>query len=656
MKLSRAYSILEIKAVDESSDEVVIEGIASTPSADRYGDIVESMGAEFELPLPLLWQHDHEKPVGWVEFAQPTKNGIPFKARLANVTEAGVLKDRVDEARQSLLLKLVKGVSIGFRPLEWEPIKNSNGIRFKRWDWMELSLVTIPANEDATISVVKKYDEEARNALVKSFDRSKTGEDVGVSTPSKSKKVETKTSTNEVKKMNISEQLKELKEKHAAALVRMQELMEKGAEMSDEEDSEYTQLEADCASFEKSIARCESLVKMTASNSSVLDKVTNKAAAQAARPAVRNEPVLKNAGEKGILFASAVQCLLQGKGNDFAAKAYAERQFQGNEVVQNLVKAAVEAGNTSDPNWVGALVGAENTAYVEFVEYLRPRTLVGQFGTGNIPALRQIAFRTPVVNQSSAMTGYWVGEGQAKPLTKASFERTTLNEKKLANIAALTKESIAWSNPGAALLIRDELSKALITTMDQDFINPLKAETAASPASILFGAPNFASTGATAAAIDSDLDTLLGVFLSAQNPISQGVWIMSSFTALRLSSIKNALGQKEYPDMTLAGGTLKGLPVLVSDYVPTTSDGSIIALVNAGDIFLADGAIAVDASEQASLEMSDTPEHNSTTPTPATSLVSMWQTNSVAFRAEKYVNWMRVPGRVGAAYLTGVQY
>ncbi|MFM7011873.1 MAG: peptidase U35, partial [Betaproteobacteria bacterium] len=63
-KINRAYSVLTIKSYDD--DERTIEGIATTPSPDRYGDIVEPDGAKFQLPIPLLWQHDSDKPVGHV--------------------------------------------------------------------------------------------------------------------------------------------------------------------------------------------------------------------------------------------------------------------------------------------------------------------------------------------------------------------------------------------------------------------------------------------------------------------------------------------------------------------------------------------------------------------------------------------------------------
>lgn len=159
--IQRAYSMLEVKGMDDDKRE--IEGIASTPTPDRVGDIVEPLGAKFKVPMPLLWQHQHDKPVGEVTFAKPTKAGIPFRAKIAKIDEAGTLKDRLDEAWQSVKAKLVRAVSIGFRSLEHSYIDGTGGIRFESWEWMELSLVTIPANSEATIDAVKNIDAAIRN-------------------------------------------------------------------------------------------------------------------------------------------------------------------------------------------------------------------------------------------------------------------------------------------------------------------------------------------------------------------------------------------------------------------------------------------------------------------------------------------------------------
>ena len=130
---------------------------------------------------------------------------------------------------------------------------------------------------------------------------------------------------------------------------------------------------------------------------------------------------------------------------------------------------------------------------------------------------------------------------------------------------------------------------------------------------------------------------------------------MDSTTALALSLMLNPLGQLEFPGITMNGGTFNGVPVIVSDYLPVTSDGGIVVLVNASDIWLADdGQVTVDASQEASLQMLDNPTNNSASGTPTT-MVSMFQTNSTAFRAERYINWARRRAS-GVAYLTGVSW
>lgn len=161
--MDRAYSILNVKAVDEAKR--VIRGIATTPETDRQGDIVVPEGVKFKNPLPLLWQHDSTKPVGTVKFEKPTKAGIEFEATLPFIEEAGVLKERVDEAWQSVKAKLVTAVSIGFRVLDGEyEIMKTGGLRFMKTEVMELSLVTIPANASATITSIKSIDTKQRAA------------------------------------------------------------------------------------------------------------------------------------------------------------------------------------------------------------------------------------------------------------------------------------------------------------------------------------------------------------------------------------------------------------------------------------------------------------------------------------------------------------
>lgn len=157
---NRAYSVLHVKEMQDEDDERVIRGVATTPSPDRVGDIVEPLGVKFKNPLPLLWQHRHDMPVGTVKFEKPTKDGIEFEARFAKAEKSETLKARIDEAWESVKLGLVRAVSIGFRSLE-HAVLSDGGYRFVKSEVYELSLVTIPAQADAVISAVKTIDQAA---------------------------------------------------------------------------------------------------------------------------------------------------------------------------------------------------------------------------------------------------------------------------------------------------------------------------------------------------------------------------------------------------------------------------------------------------------------------------------------------------------------
>jgi len=170
---------LTIKAASDGSR--TFTGIATTPSTDRMGDVVEPEGARMRLPLPLLLHHNPAAPVGVVEAADVTPRGITVRCRIAQPEEAGVLRERCDEAWHSIRAGVIRGLSIGFRALEDGVEKlRSGGLRFTSLEILELSLVSIPANQDCTISAVKRYaagDRARRGAvqLITAQHRAATG-------------------------------------------------------------------------------------------------------------------------------------------------------------------------------------------------------------------------------------------------------------------------------------------------------------------------------------------------------------------------------------------------------------------------------------------------------------------------------------------------
>jgi len=676
MNKNRAYSVLEVKALDE--EKRVITGIASTPSPDRMQDVVEPKGAQFKLPIPFLWQHNHDEPIGHVTEAKVTQKGIEVSVQLTQVDEQGKLKDRLDEAWQSIKSGLVRGLSIGFSAKEFEQIPGSWGIRFLSWEWFELSAVTIPANAEATITSVKSFDREQLAALgQKQHTVARLNNSAGASaTRTKSIKYPKPEEGQDMK--TIAEQIAEFEATRTAKAAEMEAIMTKSAEAGETLDAEQSEqfdtLEAEIAAIDKHIGRLRGMQKAQATTAR---PVVEEPGAQRAKALdfqdiqVRAKNTEKL--EPGIEFARYAMCKMAAQRNPQVALSLAQTHYGHNERIlkalefearggklEGIMKATVEAGTTLDATWAAPLVDYQNFAG-DFVEYLRPRTIIGQFGTTiaggvKVPSLNPIPFNVRIAGQASGGNAYWVGEGAPKPLTAFDFTATELRWAKVATIAVLTNELIRFSNPSAERLVRDGLAGAVIERIDLDFVDPAKAAvTNVSPASITNGIAGIPSSGTTAEDVRADVKALWAPFIAANNPPRNAVYIMDSTTALSLSMMQNPLGQSEFPGITMNGGTFLGVPVIVSDYVPRDSGGGMVILANASDIWLADdGQVTIDVSQEASLQMLDNPTNNSATGT-ATSMVSMFQTNSTAFRAERYINWAR-RRLSGVAYLTDVNW
>jgi HK97 family phage major capsid protein len=638
-----AYSTLEIKSIDEADGKRTFRGIATTPTADRSGDIVEPSGAEFQLPIPLCWMHDSSDPVGWVTSAKVTAKGIEIEGEIANLAEPASLKDRLDTAWAMLKSKLVRGLSIGFKPLEAARIADTYSYRYTKWLWLELSPVVIPANGEASITQIKSIDLEQRAAsglLLREpvLLLPPAGASATVVKTLKTKPLE----GNDMK--TIAEQIAALEATRAAKSARLNEVMQKsldeGRSTDAAEGEEFDTLEVEMKQIDADITRLKRLEALNVAKAAPVAGIRTIADGGNVR-AGTHVLALKPKLEKGIEFARYAMCLAAAKGNIPQAYEIAKNRFADSPELHTVLKAAVAAGTTTDATWAAPLVEYNQFAG-DFVEFLRPQTIIGRFGAGAIPSLRRIPFNVHIRGQTSGGQGYWVGQGAPKPLTKFDYNDAYLGWAKVANIAVLSEDLMRFSNPSAERLTRDGLAEALIARLDTDFVDPAKALVAnVSPASITNGVTPIVASGLDGDAVRTDVGAAMGKYIAANITPSTAVWIMSATTALSLSLMRNALGQKEFPDITMMGGTFEGLPVITSEYVPAYSAGATVILANASDIWLADdGQVVIDASREASLQMDSAPTNNSATPT-ATTMVSMFQTNSIAVRAERWINWAK---------------
>lgn len=145
----------EIKSV---TDNGVIEGVISAfGGVDSYGDTIERGAYTKSLEalrqsgrkLPLLYQHDHARPIGVWEELRQTDTALFGRAQLA----MGV-KDAA-EAHQLARLGALTGISIGYEIAEKGSRHEGSRRILSDIRLWEASLVTFPADQSARISAVK---------------------------------------------------------------------------------------------------------------------------------------------------------------------------------------------------------------------------------------------------------------------------------------------------------------------------------------------------------------------------------------------------------------------------------------------------------------------------------------------------------------------
>lgn len=599
----RAYAFLEIKSVDD--DLRVIEGIASTPELDRQGDSMDPAGAKFALPMPLLYQHNSDQPIGHVVEAKVTKNGIRIKARLAAEGVDAV----IDRAWKLIKAKLVRGLSIDWKPLEPPTVKDG-AFRYSAWEWLALSAVTIPANASASIQLIKSLD-TGRPAA--SGTAARVASHPGVSGHS----VKDRT-------MNYSEQITAEREVLNTKQLRIDELMADEATDAGLKPEEQQELETLTKEIGPITSKIERLLTLEAAQA-VQGKavvVGPVSAARREKPDVKMEEL-----PKGTLFTRIAMAVAAGRGSVSDSLEYAKR-FSNTPEVYKFIKAGLyqkaEAGVAvlDSPSWGSQLV-SPNTINTEFVELLMPRTIIGR-----VQGFSIVPFNIPIIEQTGGSTFNWVGQGAPKPVGELAFERTTMPTSKVAGIVVLTDELVRLSVPSAEAKVREDLVKQCAKFLDQQFIRVSVSAGASNPASITNGvsAPN--ATGTTAAALRHDLNIALQTFDTANEDDANLVIVMTPALARGISLLTTTLGVAEFPGMTPQGGTLLGYPVIVSSSV----DSGTIVIFKPSDIFLADdGRVTLDASREATLDMSGS----------TTAAFSLWQNNCVGLRAERWIRWQK---------------
>ena len=137
-----------------------MEFILSDATPDRFADVIDVDGWEYEAfannPI-ALFNHDKAFPIGkWKNVRK--HEGQSLRGELVLAPKG--TSQRIDEIRRLIEADILRAVSVGFRPLEHEPINAKDpwgGTRYKKSELVEASLVSVPANPNA-LSVARSLN------------------------------------------------------------------------------------------------------------------------------------------------------------------------------------------------------------------------------------------------------------------------------------------------------------------------------------------------------------------------------------------------------------------------------------------------------------------------------------------------------------------
>lgn len=131
-----------------------VEVVMSTAALARDGHILVPQGCRLDNyranPI-VLWSHDPDKPIANAENAIVGADQISARIRFAPLG----ISPRADEIRGLVKSGVVRAVSVGFDPVEGEPLdpkKPRGGQRFTDWELLELSFVSVPADPGAMVT------------------------------------------------------------------------------------------------------------------------------------------------------------------------------------------------------------------------------------------------------------------------------------------------------------------------------------------------------------------------------------------------------------------------------------------------------------------------------------------------------------------------
>ena len=236
--------------------------------------------------------------------------------------------------------------------------------------------------------------------------------------------------------------------------------------------------------------------------------------------------------------------------------------------------------------------------------------------------MRELPFSVPVPRQTDGGSGgSWVDEGASLPAASWAYDTVRFKPVRCGSVVVFTEDVLR--SPQAEGVIRNSILGAQGRTESRLFLDPSSGPIGAAPGAITFGATVTVPSAAT---------MLVNITTSGKGL----AWIGRLPDLALFASIGSAGYSLTSPDLPRS---LLGIPAIIAPNSPAYQ----ITLVDFSEIAYAASPLELDLSEQASVEMESAPTNavlggSPLAPIP-TETVSLFQSNSTAFRCWRFLNW-----------------
>ncbi len=223
-QINSLFDVVEKEQSDDNSP-LTIKGYANTVSKDRAGDVIVkeawekgAMDDYLKNPIVLAF-HDYSRPVGTTISHTVTDKGLEIVAEISKA--AGEVYNLIKDG-------VLRTFSVGFSIKDADYDRAEDTFFIKDLSLYEISVVSVPANQNSTFSLSKAFDsEEAYKAYKESYAPSKVEATVTVVTDEVEKEevdvniIEKKTSQDNIlKDINMTqEEIQETMEQTAQKAV-----------------------------------------------------------------------------------------------------------------------------------------------------------------------------------------------------------------------------------------------------------------------------------------------------------------------------------------------------------------------------------------------------------------------------------------------------